>query len=126
MEEIRVNKDISGYEENLLFGLTLRQTLWGGLALAAAAGVYVLMKRHFDDMIAGLAAAAAAAPFAGMAFFKWHGLNAFQAIRKIWRAVKAPRHLLYRSSTIYLLERGRQEKTKKKGLSPGKENKGKP
>lgn len=122
MEEIKVNKDIADYEENLFFGLTARQTLWGLIALGAAALGFIIVKPRFGDMAAGLVAVICAAPFGAMAFFRWHNLSAFQAARKIIRSVLAPRYLLFRASTVYLEDYRRHGSgTKSKEKKTGKE-----
>ena len=42
--EIKINKEICGYNEALFFGLSTRQFLCSALAVAAAAGIYFGLK----------------------------------------------------------------------------------
>ena len=113
MQEVKVNKDIAEYEENVFFGLTLRQLGWGVLAVAAAVSIYVLTNLSMGETASALLAILAAAPFACLAFLKWHGLSAYGAAKKILRALKAPRKLCFRSTTMYL--DAVLEKKRKKG-----------
>ena len=124
MEEIKVNKDIAEYEQNMFFGFTLRQTLWGAAAVISAAIVFMLTQNRFGSTFGGLLAVIAAAPFAAMGFIKWHGFTAAAAAVKIIRSLLAPRRLLFRCSTIYL-EAAKYSTSSKNGKKTAGERSGK-
>lgn len=112
--EIKMNKEIRSYQEAVFWGLTLRQTLFGGAAIAASVYAYYAC--------AGLGAEAAswlcilaAAPFALAGFFRWHGMTAEVALLVILRDLVTPKRLPWRSvnySQLYfqpVLEKVRKE-----------------
>ena len=42
--EVKINKEIREYSENMFFGLTLRQFFFSALGCAAAVGIYFLCR----------------------------------------------------------------------------------
>ncbi len=74
--EIKINKEICGYNEALFFGLSTRQFLCSALAVAAAAGIYFGLKGIIGRETASWLCMVAAAPIAAMGFFRYNGLTA--------------------------------------------------
>lgn len=73
--EIKINKEIRRYQENLFFGLSLRQFVCSLLALGMAAGVYFLLKEPLGEETVSWLCILAAVPVAAMGFFQYHSLN---------------------------------------------------
>ena len=51
--EIKMNKEIQDYQESFFFGLSLRQSFFSLLAVAAAVGVYLGLKDVLGTEITG-------------------------------------------------------------------------
>ena len=73
--EIKINKEICGYNEALFFGLSTRQFLCSVLAVGAAAGIYFGLKGVIGRETASWLCMVAAAPIAAMGFFRYNGLT---------------------------------------------------
>lgn len=101
--EIKMNKEIQDYQESFFFGLSLRQSFFSLLAVAAAVGVYLGLKDVFGTEITGWLSILSAAPFAGCGFFKYHQMTLEQFI---WAWLKSevlyPKRLVFRSENLYV------------------------
>lgn len=73
--EIKINKEIRRYQENLFFGLSMRQFICSLLAVGLAVGVYFLLKGPLGDETVSWVCILAAAPVAAMGFFQYNGLT---------------------------------------------------
>lgn len=76
--EIQINKEIKDYKEQFAMGLTLRQSVFGVLALLSAVGAYFLGKDYFSMDVLTWIIVIAALPFGLIAFFEYEGLSAEQ------------------------------------------------
>ena len=74
--EVRINREIRNYTENMFFGLTLRQFIFSVCACAAAVGLYFLLKPHFGTETISWVCILGAAPFAVFGFVKYNGMTA--------------------------------------------------
>ncbi len=74
--EIKVNKEIREYSENMFFGLTLRQFVFSFLGCAAAVGVYFLCRDVLGLEITTWLCVMAVVPFAVMGFVRYNGMPA--------------------------------------------------
>lgn len=72
--EIKLNKEIRKYSESVFMGFSLRQTVFGGLAIAAAAGTYLLLMNKVHVEISSWLSILAAVPFACIGFIRYHGM----------------------------------------------------
>ena len=100
--EIKMNKEIQDYQEGFFFGLSMRQSFFSLLAVAAAVGVYLGLKDVLGTEITGWLCILFAAPFAGCGFFKYHQMTLEQFI---WAWLKSevlyPKRLVFRSENLY-------------------------
>lgn len=100
--EIKMNKEIQDYQESFFFGLSMRQSFFSLLAVAAAVGVYLGLKDVLGTEITGWLCILSAAPFAGCGFFKYHQMTLEQFI---WTWLKSevlyPKRLVFRSENLY-------------------------
>ena len=100
--EIKINREIREYKENMFFGLSLRQLVFSALAVAVAVGLYFLLKPYVGTETVSWMCIVGAAPFAALGFFTYHGMTAEQFIWAWLRSeVLEPRELRFESSTLY-------------------------
>ncbi len=100
--EIKMNKEIQDYQESFFFGLSMRQSFFSLLAVAAAVSVYLGLKDILGTEITGWMSILSAAPFAGCGFFKYHQMTLEQFV---WAWLKSevlyPKRLVFRSENLY-------------------------
>lgn len=78
--EVRVNKDIQEYKENMFFGLTLRQFFFSVLGCAVAVCLYFLCKDTLGLEVTTWVCVLGVVPFAAIGFLKYNGMPAEQVI----------------------------------------------
>ena len=76
--EFTINPEIRDYTESVFFGLSLRQFIFSVLAILIAVGLYFLLKPRLGMETLSWVCTLAAAPFAALGFFKYHGMTAEQ------------------------------------------------
>ena len=76
--EVRVNKDIKEYKENMFFGLTLRQFVFSVLGCAVAVALYFALKDKLGLEAATWGCVLGVAPFAALGFLRYNGMPAEQ------------------------------------------------
>lgn len=100
--EVRVNKDIKEYKENMFFGLTLRQFIFSVLGCAVAVALYFALKDKLGLEVATWVCVLGVAPFAALGFLKYNGMPAEQVfiawVRTKWIN---PRKYLSQSASYY-------------------------
>ena len=100
--EIKINKEICGYQEAIFFGLSLRQLLFTILACGAAVGLYFFLRPYFGLETLSWVCILGAAPFAAMGFITYHGMTAEQFL---WARLKSeilePKELKFTCTTLY-------------------------
>ena len=84
--EIKMPKEIRDYEETVFLGLTVRQLVCSGLAVAAAAVLYFLLHGFLGREPLSWVCILGAAPFAFAGFFRYNGMT-FE--RFVWAAIKS-------------------------------------
>lgn len=100
--EIKVNKEIMDYTENVYFGLSMRQFLCSALAVGVAVGVYFLTKDHLSLQVTGWLCILGAAPFAAAGWVKYHGMTAGKLLITVIRSeILIPRELTFRDVNFY-------------------------
>ena len=100
--EVKINKEIRNYTESMFFGLSLRQFIFSVLACGVAVGVYFLLKPHFGTETVSWMCILAAAPFAALGCFPYHGMTAEQFLWAWLRSeLLEPKELRFESSNLY-------------------------
>ena len=84
--QIKTNKEIRDYKEEVYFGMNMRQLIFSALAGGAALGVYLLCNRRMPMEAVSWLCVAAAVPFAAFGFIHWHGMPFEQIIRMFIRS----------------------------------------
>lgn len=74
--EVRVNKEIREYSENMFFGLTLRQFFFSVLGCAAAVGIYFLCRDALGLELTTWLCVFGVVPFAAIGFITYNGMPA--------------------------------------------------
>ena len=77
--EIKINREIREYKENMFFGLSLRQLVFSVLACGVAVGIYFGLRNVLGTETVSWLCILGAAPFAAMGFVKYHGMTAGSA-----------------------------------------------
>ena len=100
--EVRVNKDIKEYKENMFFGLTLRQFVFSVLGCAVAVALYFALKDKLGLEVATWVCVLGVAPFAALGFLRYNGMPAEQVFIA-WLKTKwiNPRKYLSQPSSCY-------------------------
>lgn len=114
--EIKINKEIRQHRENIFFGLTMRQAICAGLAVALAVGAYFLLRDPLGERAASWACIVAAAPMAVAGFFSYNGMTLGQFA---WAVIKTEllcgRPRSFQAENLYEKLLVTPEKQKKRG-----------
>ena len=117
--EVKINREISDYTEEMFFGLSLRQFIFSVLACGIAVTVYFLLKPLLGLETTSWVCILAAVPFGGMGFFKYNGMTAEKAMFAWFKSsVLMPKHLAFGNTSLYYLwaqEAKAEEKKRKRG-----------
>ena len=122
--EVKINKEIRNYTENIFFGLSLRQFLFSCSACIVALITYFVLRPYFGIETLSWVCILLALPFAVLGFVNYNGMTAEKII---FACIKSecliPKILIFKSTNLYELmlrdiERNRQsqKKTNKKQL----------
>ena len=96
--EVKINKEIREYSENMFFGLTLRQFFFSALGCAAAVGIYFLCRDALGLEFTTWLCVLGVIPFAAAGFLRYNGMPAEKFIaayvksRFIFPSVKTESH----------------------------------
>ena len=100
--EVKINKEIRDFTENVYFGLSLRQFIFSVLACLSAIGVYFLFRNVFNKEIVSWLCIIVAIPSIVLGFVTYNGMKAEQFI---WVLIKyfflVPRHLTFYPKNFY-------------------------
>lgn len=100
--EVKINREICEYTENLFFGLSLRQFFFSILACGVAVGIYFGLRNFLGVETVSWLCILGAAPFAALGFIKYHGMTAEKFVAAYIKSeFLTPKHLLFRSTNLY-------------------------
>lgn len=100
--EVKINKEIRNYTENMFFGLSLRQFIFSVLACGVAVGLYFGLREHLGTETVSWLCMMGAAPFAVLGFVKYHGMTAEEFIVAwIKSEILYPKHLTFQPVNLY-------------------------
>lgn len=132
--EVKINKDIREFTENIFFGLSMRQFIFSILACIVAVILYFLLKPFFGIETLSWTCILGAVPFAVLGFVRYNGMTAEKFIG-VW--IKSnfivPKKLTFKAQNIYYemfksiidLKQGlikpQNKKKERKNLKPKKE-----
>ena len=100
--EVKINKEISNYQESMFFGLSMRQFVFSVLAVAVAVVLYFVLNPYLGTETVSWVCVLGAAPFAAMGFFKYHGMTAEQfVINWVRTELIEPKNFRFQSQSLY-------------------------
>ena len=100
--EVKINKDIREFSENIFFGLSLRQFIFSVLACIVAVILYFILKPHFKIETLSWVCILGATPFAVLGFVKYNGMTAEKLIIAFIKSeFIIPKKLTFKSKNIY-------------------------
>ena len=73
--EVKINKEIRDYKENVYFGLSLRQFIFSMLACGVAVLLYFMFRSYCGTETLSWICILGAVPFAALGFIKYNGMN---------------------------------------------------
>ena len=124
--EVKINKEIRNYTENIYFGLNLRQFIFSLLGVIVGTLLFFLLKNKINTEILSWICILCVVPFGLLGFVKYNGMymeNLFIAFIK--SEILMPRYLTFNSQNIYAKDfKGIIDKKLKQGiLKPQKKHK---
>jgi len=132
--EVKINKDIRDFTENIFFGLSMRQFIFSISACVVAVILYFLLKPFFGIETLSWVCILGATPFAVLGFVKYNGMNAEKFVAAwIKSNFIIPKKLTFKAQNIYFelfkpiidLKQGivkpQNKKKEKKNLKPKKD-----
>ena len=100
--EVKINREILSYTENLFFGLSLRQCIFSFLAIGVAVGIYFLLHETLGRETTGWLCIVSAFPFALLGFVKYNAMTAEQFLLAWLRSeLLLSKKLLFVESNYY-------------------------
>ena len=102
MEE-RINREVMEYQETIAGGLTLRQFIWAGIAVAASLLIYIKLSPVMGSETISWICILAAAPPALMGFTSWHGMTADQILCIFLKYAITPKKLVWGNTNQFAL-----------------------
>ena len=113
--EVKINKEISNYQESMFFGLSMRQFVFSVLAVAVAVVLYFVLNPYLGTETVSWVCILGAAPFAAMGFFKYHGMTAEQfVINWVRTELIEPKYFRFQSQSLYCQMMKNAAKNKRK------------
>lgn len=100
--EVKINREIREYQENVFFGLNLRQLIFSVLAIAVAVGIYFGLRNVLGTETVSWLCILGAAPLAALGFVTYNGMTAWQFLMAYIRSeFIMPKRLCFESENIY-------------------------
>ena len=112
--EVKINKEIRNYSENIFFGLSLRQFIFSILACISALILFFIFKPVLGTEITSWICIIGATPFGIMGFVKYNGMTGEQFILAYIKSeLLTKRELVFESTNFYyeLINTREKEKT---------------
>lgn len=100
--EVKINKEIRDYTENIYFGLSLRQFICSLLGCIIAVFFYFTFKSYVDNETLSWICMLSVVPFAFIGFVKYNGMTAEQfLIAFIESEILTSKKLTFNSNNYY-------------------------
>ena len=120
--EVKINREIRDFQENVFFGLNLRQLVFSVLAIGVAVGIYFGLRNVLGTETVSWLCILGAAPFAALGFIKYNGMSAGQFVMAYIRSeILMPRRLVFKSENMYYA--ACREYIEGRSITPPKEKK---
>lgn len=114
MFEVRFPKDVRKYKEKILLGLTLRQLVFGGLAIVVSVPIYIFGRKVIPEDIIAFVAMILGGGLFFVGYGNFDGLTVDKYIRTFWKAniTNPKKRYFIRISSKHILEEERYEEIK--------------
>ena len=99
--EVKINKDILKYNEQVVMGLSLKQTVSGAAAMIAAALLFFFTHKSLGNDISIILCAVAAAPIAAVGFVTFNGMTFVELCIAVFQHYTLPNRLFFHSKSFY-------------------------
>lgn len=100
--EVKINREIQEYQENIFFGLNLRQLVFSALAIAAAVAIYFGLRNVLGTETVSWLCVVGALPFGAMGFMKYNGMSAEEFIGAFVKSeFLTPKRLTFAGENYY-------------------------
>ena len=100
--EVKINKEIRNYTENVYFGLSLRQFIFSVLGCAMAVVLYFVFKPFFGLETLSWICILGVIPFAAIGFIKYNGMNAEEFVLAFIRSeILTSKELTFKPTNFY-------------------------
>lgn len=100
--EIKINKEIRDFTENVYFGLSLRQFICTLLACLMAIIIYFSLKKYIGIDILSWLCMIGAFPFIALGFIKYNGMNFEELVFAFVKSeILTPKHLCFKPINFY-------------------------
>ena len=100
--EVKINREIQEYHENIFFGLNLRQLIFSILAIIAAVGIYFGLRNVLGTETVSWLCVVGALPFGAMGFIKYNGMNAEEFVAAFIKSeFLTPKRLCFQGENFY-------------------------
>lgn len=102
--EVKINKEIRQYKEQIFFGLSARQLICSILACIVSVGIYFIFKPILKNIgTVSWLCIASAVPFVLLGFVKYNGMTAEKfLVAWIKSEILIPKRLVFKPSNLYL------------------------
>lgn len=100
--EVKINKEIREYTENIFFGLSLRQFIFSVLACGVAVLLYFLFRDKLGLEATSWICIIGAIPFGALGFIKYNGMTADEfVVAWVKSEILLPKVLHFKPENIY-------------------------
>lgn len=114
--EVKVNKDILKYKEQVILGLNLKQTVCGINTILISVLVFFLCHKSLGTQGAIILGAVLVSPIAAIGFMEFNGMSFAQLFRAAFEHFLMPDKLFFKANNLYkkLIEEAQQIQAKEK------------
>lgn len=116
--EVKINREIREYTENMYFGLSLRQFFFSAAGCLLSIGIYFLLRKSLGTEAVSWACILGIFPCAVLGFVKYNGMTAEQLLLAVVKSeVLMPKKLLFRPVCYFeeLMEENLKGSLRRKG-----------
>lgn len=100
--EVKINKEIRNYSENVYFGLSLRQFIFSLLSCIVAVVIYILFKNKLGTEITSWICIICVTPLVLLGFVNYNGMNLEELLVVIIKnKILTPKYLVYNPTNYY-------------------------
>ena len=100
--EVKINKEIRNYRENVYFGLSLRQFIFSLLAVIIAVIIYLVFKNKLGTEITSWLCVICATPLILIGFVTYNGMKLEKLISVYIKSkILMPKYLVFKTTNYY-------------------------